>query len=442
MPDVTPFQLSLDTELEVFRPEIRYACQFLERAHGLRLSEDSGPVLHYGSNPPDRSVSVPAVFFPHGVKVSDAGLHPNREAISTLLAESSVPALFPPDNLCGRSLCDNLFGYDALGLIFFLLSRIEERDPPRVDQYGRFPYAESFFHQIGGAGNPWADHAARDIAAKLLKTETPANQSRYGVVLTHDVDRLRGYHKVHLPLRYALGDIAKRGAPLKAVDTLKKGYFGGEPWKSANRIMELSESQGLTSRFFFMGPSRHRMDSTYALDMAPLLKKVTARIAERGHLLGFHPGYDTAGDQSLWMQQKEALENITRVPMTEGRQHVLRYSIDVTPAIWAAAGMKTDYTMTFPEAPGFRTGTCRSFAAYDLNNRQALSVDFTATAITDFGLMGGKYQNLSVEEALIACKPIIEECQKFGGSLCVLFHAANQEARQNMFYESLIEQLP
>ncbi len=442
MPSVTPFQLSLSAELEAFRPEVDYACQFLERAHGLRLSRNSGPVLHYGPNPPAHSIAVPAVFFPHGLRVTDTGVHPDRVAISAMLAETSAPFLFPPDGMCGRSPSDGLFAYDALGLIFFLLSRIEERNPPYVDRYGRFPYAVSFFENTGGAGNPWADHAARDIAAKLLATEAPPNQSDYTVILTHDVDRLKGYHKAHFPLRHALGDLIKRGRPRNALHTLQKGYFSGEPWKSVHDIIALSETKALTNRFFFMGPSHHDMDSTYALEMVPLLKEIATHITDQRHLIGFHPGYDTATDQALWMHQKSALEKILDVQLTEGRQHVLRYEIETTPAIWADADMNKDYTMTFPEAPGFRTGTCRAYAAYDLKNRRTLSVDFIATAITDFGLMGEKYQNLSVEEALKVCNPIIEWSRNFSGNLCILFHTSNQDDQQNTFYRALLEQLP
>lgn len=439
MANLIPFQLSLDAGLESFRPEIEYVCKFLERAHDLQISHDAGPTLHYGSNPPAGAVTVPAVFFPHGVKVSDDGLCPERTEISAMFSQSSAPFLFPSIEVIGYSPLGNELTYDALGLIFFLISRVEERNPLRTDRHGRFPYSDSFFNRMGGIGKPWADHAARDIAAKLLGTETPPNQSEFSVVLTHDVDRLKGYHKAHLPLRYALGDLIKRAQPRKALETLQKGYFGGEPWKSVNRIMELSEKKNQISRFFFMAPSKHEMDSTYANEMKPLLRKVAAYVTERGHQVGFHPGYNTATDFTLWMEQKIALEAILDCPLTEGRQHVLQYEIDTTPTIWDRAEMVTDYTLAFPETPGFRTGTCRGFMAYDLKNRKPLSVKFVATAITDFGLMDQKYQNLSVSESLDACAPIIQSCREFGGELCILFHSSNQDDRQNSFYETIMK---
>lgn len=441
MTELVPFQLSLDAELEGFRPEIEYVCRFLERAHGLRFSQDAGNILHYGSNPPAGAVTVPAVFFPHGVKVSGGGLVPERTAISGMFSNTSAPFLFPSQAVIGKSYFGAEFTYDALGLIFFLISRIEERDPPRTDRHGRFPYSESFFNRMGGVGTPWADHAARDIAAKLMGTQTPANQSQFSVVLTHDVDRLKGYHKVHLPLRYALGDLIKRGQPQKAIETLKKGYLSEEPWKSINRIMELSEERNLISRFFFMPPSQNAMDSTYANAMRPLLKKVVDHILRRGHMLGFHPGYNTATDLELWLKQKNALESILDCQLTEGRQHVLQYEICTTPAIWDCAGMETDYTLAFPDAAGFRTGTCRAYAAYDLKNRKILSVEFVATAITDFGLMDQKYQNFTAKEAINTCRPIIQSCREFDGSICVLFHSSNLDEQQNVFYETLMKEL-
>lgn len=434
------FQLSVNSDQEFFRPEIEYVCQFLERAHGLHLSSSMGPVLHYGTNPPDGAVHVPAVFFPDGVKVSHEGLFPDRAAISKMFDQASPPFLFPPNKTIGQSPFNSELSYDALGLIFLLLSRIEERDPPSTDRYGRFPFAESYFNHMGGVHQPWADHAARDITAKLLSSDTPPNRTVYSVVLTHDVDRLKGYHKVHFPLRYALGDLVKRGSVKQAVKTLKMGYLSGEPWTSIRNIMELSEQKKLISRFFFMAPSQLVEDSTYARTMVPLLKKVVANIAERGHLIGFHPGYNTSSDSMLWMSQKNALEEILDRRLTEGRQHVLRYDIATTPKIWSDAGMDVDYSMAFPEVAGFRTGTCRAYAAYDLKNRAVLSVDLVATSITDFGLVGEKYQNLSVDEAIKACSPIVQACQNFGGKLCVLFHTSNQDGRQTSFYETLVEE--
>lgn len=441
MPDLTPFQLSLAGELEAFRPEIHYVCRFLERAHGLRLSENAGQLLHYGPNPPASALSVPAVFFPKGVKLSDKGVFPDRVEISAMLAITSEPFLFPPNLTFGDPVRENL-SYDALGLIFFLISRIEEREPLHKDQYGRFAYAGSFHDRMGGPQKPWADHAARDIARGLMQTGTPPNASGFKVILTHDVDRLKSYHRLHLPLRYALGDAIKRRKPLRAIATLKNGYLSGEPWRSFNEIMALSEAKGLPSRFFFMGPSEHPMDSTYARTMVPLLQSVASEVSRRGHFIGFHPGYVTQTDAALWNKQRDSLEELIGVKLTEGRQHVLRYEVETTPSIWADAGMTTDYTMTFPETPGFRTGTCRAYSAYDLKRRRCLSVDLIATSITDFGLMDEKYQNLSAAEALDACRLTVKSCQEFGGRLCILFHSSNPNAQMAKFYASLLETLP
>lgn len=442
MTDKAPYRLSIARDAEPFRKEIEYACRFIEQVYGLVQSAEAQTVLHYGDNPPPHAIVVPAVLFPHGVSADERGIHLERTAADKLFERTAAPYLFPPKGGIGHKQPGEPFEYDALGLLFVLLSRIEERQPQDVDAHGRFTYRSSFYARyMGGIDTPWADLAARDLAAALKGESKPDSKTRFAVTLTHDVDRLKGYHKVHLPLRYALGELARSANAAKALTHITNGYLSGEPWRSMNAIMDLSDRHGVQSRFFLMGPSTHPKDSTYALSMAGLLKKVAAHIRRRGHLLGFHPGYDTSTDRQLWLSQKEALEDIIEHPVQEGRQHVLRYDIAQTPSIWSAAGMQVDYSMAFADMPGFRTGTCRAYDAYDLVARRTLAVRFLATPITEFGLIGGKYQDLSVDQALQKCDPIIDACREFDGDLCVLYHSSNPDRQQGLFYKALIQEL-
>ena len=82
-----------------------------------------------------------------------------------------------------------------------------------------------------------------------------------------------------------------------------------------------------------------------------------------------------------------------------GRQHVLRFSADITPSIWDQFGMTHDATLAFPELSGYRPGTCRTFQAYCLKERKTLNLKMGASAINDFGLFGGKYNDFTVEQA-------------------------------------------
>lgn len=425
MPE-TLYRLSLAPSLEAFRPELEHACGFLDAAHHVRRAGEAPHVLHYGPAPQPGAVAVPAILFPRAVRTDADGVHPDHAALAESVAMAEG-GLRPPDT--GEAAPGGAFRYDALGLIFLLISRLEERDHPARDRYGRFPVSAALLSPERGRLYPWADRAARDLAAAIAGEPDPAPRTRYAVKLTHDVDMLKGYHRPLEPLRWALGDAVKRRRPGAGFARLRQAYFGGEPWRSSRRLMDEAERHGLKSHFYFMGPSREPMDSPYAETMAPALRRLAGEIRERGHVVGFHPGFATATDAGEWRRQRAGLEAAIGVPVSEGRQHVLRYDAAATPRIWAEAGMALDCTPAFPEAVGFRTGSCRPHAAYDLVARRTLPLMQLSTAAMEFGLFGGKYADLPLDRAVADTRWAADTCRKYGGTLVLLFHTGQQEPR-------------
>lgn len=438
MPELLPYGLTIASELTPFRSEIEYACDFLDRAHFVRRVERAERMLHYGPNAPPGSLTVPAALFPNGVRINADGIHPNEECLAALENDTQAERLLPPT---GNAISPDRLEYDALGLIFHQLSRLEERDSPRADRYGRYPIDEALANRAGSLLDPLADGAACDLARALTGEREPASRTSYEVLFTHDVDRLRGYHRWHEPLRYALGDTLKRLQPAAALRRLQDAHFGGHPWRSARRLMAMAEASGLQSRFYFMGPSNLSMDSPYALTMKSLLRRLVEEIVSRGHLIGFHPGYGTHNNSHAWLEQKNGLEAVVGRQVTEGRQHVLCYSAADTPDIWDDADMALDCTLAFPEAPAFRAGTCRRFQAYSLRRRKALNVEQLSTAITDFGLLSEKYQGFSVERALIEAAKPVAVCRRYGGSLALLYHCGDNAPKPAQLFQRLLGEL-
>jgi len=190
-----------------------------------------------------------------------------------------------------------------------------------------------------------------------------------------------------------------------------------------------------------MGPTSVNWDSPYALSDGPLLSKVIRSVTSRGHVVGFHPGYYTFDDMNEWKRQKEGLEEIVGNKVKMGRQHVFRFSVEDTPNIWDHFGMLHDATLAFPEASGYRPGTCRTFQAYSLKERKSLNLKMGASAINDFGLFGGKYNDFTVKQALGECIETINYCRQYGGELIILFHTGWPEISPLWdFYEQLLNE--
>jgi hypothetical protein len=428
----TAYRLSLAPVLEAFRPEIEHACGFLDACYLVRRTPDAASVLHYGPDAPPGAIAVPAALFPAGVRVDAGGIHPQRSALEEMTRPGG--GLRRSDPPRGP---DGLF-YDAIGLIFFMLSRVEEREHPKRDRYNRFPIEAALFAPEDGRLEPLADYAARDLAAAITGNPDPGRRTSYKVLFTHDVDILRGYHRWFEPLRNAAGDIVKRASPGAAWSRLRRAYLEGEPWNSMRRLMSLSEKQGINSHFYFLGPSDDPMDSPYVLRLPGLLRKVASEIRARGHVIGFHPGFHTFDDAGEWKRQRDGLEAVVGAPLREGRHHVLRYDAAVTPRIWSDAGMTLDCTPAYPEAVGFRTGTCRPHQAYDLRGRAALPLLQVSTPVMEFGMFGGKYRDLSVEQAVAESVWAADVCRDFGGIFTLLFHSGQNDPKLWAWAEAVV----
>lgn len=432
----TPYRLSIDPALEGFRPEIEHVCGFLDDCYLLRRTPEAERVLHYGEQPPQNAVAIPAVLFPTGVRADADGLHPQRDKLLEFVT-AKEDGLLPPDE---SQAVNRNFRYDAIGLIFFLLSRIEERDYPARDRYDRFPIAAALIGPKDARLYPFADRAARDIAAALTGDPHPTPRTRYEVMFTHDVDILKGYHRPFEPLRNALGDLVKRMQPKTAWQRLRHAYFSGEPWHSMRRLMDISERYGIKSRFYFMGPSDDPMDSPYVLRWPALVRSVADEMRARGHVLGFHPGFYTFDNAVEWIRQHDGIGAVIGSSVLEGRQHVLRYDAAITPRIWSDAGMTLDCTQAYPEVVGFRTGTCRPHHAYDLVGRHSLPLKQLSTAVMEFGIFGGKYRDLPIEQAIADSVWAADQCREFGGTFALLFHTGQDEPRLWRWVEAVLEQ--
>lgn len=431
------YSVSIEKGLEKYFAEIDYVLTVMERYYPLRRKrsgELAEVLLHYGSENKNADVIVPGLLFAKHTEVKNpGGIYIHKNAISCLInvREGLLPK--PSD---ARDFCGELT-YDAIGLAFLMLSRIEERDCAITDHYGRYPAQEAFSVRAGLNAIPIADRALDDIAKRLLQRSSPTHLSSYRVIPTHDVDTLKGYHRFYEPLRFAFGDVLKRRDAKRALERLKV-YGAGEPWHSFERLMNLSDRHHFKSCFNFMGPSNHPMDSTYARLFPKLLKKVASEICSRGHTVGYHPGFNTSENSEEWNKQKKGLEIIIGKSLGVGRQHVLKFNADATPKLWSDACMSVDYTLAFPEISGFRTGSTRCFKAYDLYNRKALKVDLCATTVMEFGLFGGKYRDLGLEQAMEECRPIINECRRYGGRFVILQHTGVASKKIISFYEKLL----
>jgi len=395
------------------------------------VSNSQSVILHYGPGNISNAINVPSHLINRILMVKDKGVYPNNKYFDRLLSDELKKIEY-----FGKS--KSKIDYDAIAIIFALVSRVQERGTKDLDKYNRFQAQNDLVSKNNLLSMVPADYAMDHIAQLIFNGNNVKKKTHYNIIPTHDVDRLKSYHRPLLTLRYFIGDLVKRKKPISAFYRLLD-YFPGEPQGSFNFLMSLSESYGLRSRFFFMGPTSHIHDSPYFNLYPKVLKKLLNNIKSRGHIIGFHPGYSTYNNEYQWNIQKKGLEKLVGDSITEGRQHMLQYNIETTPHIWDKNRMIVEYTLGYPDKIGFRNGTCRPVKNYDLKTRRTINLQSISTPIMDFGLFGGKYNNYSFDQAMDKCLPIIKVCRKFNGYLVILMHSGRQPGYIKKFYSELLK---
>ncbi len=429
MTELKPYRLSILGDAVRWRPEIEHVFGFLDDCYCFERGDKGSHIeVGNGSEPVDAD-SLSAHGFDALFEASNDGVR-LKSSIEEKIGRGAVPSALDPE----------AEGFDILASLFFWISRVEERNVRVRDRYDRFPSSAAFQRDCLAKGMAPADQALEKLALTIAGQHPVERRSRFKAILTHDVDRLKAWHHPVNPVRQIAGEVLKRHNPRKAWHIAEE-VICFDPFASFRQIMDWSEQRDLTSRFYFMGPSSLSQDSPYVMRYPELTRRVADEVRTRGHIVGFHPGFASFNDANEWGRQKTGLEQVLDHNVTEGRQHVLRYSAEITPVVQSENGFCHDYSLAYPEFPGFRSGTCRSHLAYDLVGRKTLPLRQTSTAIMDFGFFGGKYLDVSVDEAIEMIGPVVDTVRQYDGELVVLYHTGLGNDPETDLYYRIIDEL-
>jgi hypothetical protein len=149
------------------------------------------------------------------------------------------------------------------------------------------------------------------------------------------------------------------------------------------------------------------------------MKKLISKIkASSG--IGIHPSFTTTDFPEKILVEKERLEHIADKTITKSRQHFLKFKLPDTYNSLLAAGITEDYSMGFPEAPGFRAGTCQPFYFYDLKNEKATHLKIFPVSCMDATFI--HYSKISAEKSLFAILNLMKEIKKADGVFIPIWH--------------------
>jgi len=186
--------------------------------------------------------------------------------------------------------------------------------------------------------------------------------------------------------------------------------------------MDSSEKRSIKSHFFFMSRGSSKFDNNYSMNQ-PFVKKIRKKIISRGHLIGFHPSYNSYNDQRQWEEEYSNLSTEISQKVKIGRQHYLKFEVPKTWQIWEDNNMKWDSTLTYPEKEGFRCGTCYEYSVFNILSRKKLKLKEIPLEVMEGTMVD--YQNLTPKIMEKRIVKLIDKVKKYNGKFVLLWHNSN-----------------
>jgi len=321
----------------------------------------------------------------------------------------------------------SILPFDIFALSFYLLTRYEEYLPHRKDDYGRFPAAESIACKSGFLQKPLVDILVLKFARKLQSVfpELTCELPEPTYIATYDIDHAYAYKYkgfvrtaggfVKQLLRFDFKEIKLRIAVLKGDQP--------DPFDTYQYIETIRQKYNLNSYYFILFSGI----SPYDRGLNPKNKqfqKIIRQLQTTGKI-GCHPSFTASLSQSKMTHEINSLAELTGEKIRISRSHYLRLSFPVTYQQYISNGIEMDFTLGYPELPGFRASTCKAFDFFDLSVNKQTSLKLLPLIYMDATFIN--YMKLSPDQAFVWIKYMINMVKFVKGTFVSLWHNENFE---------------
>jgi hypothetical protein len=268
-----------------------------------------------------------------------------------------------------------------------------------------------------------------DLLANLIKKtfEWAEDARKYGIIITHDVDRVRV--EPLLLIKKVLIDRKILAPPLSEdKDFLFQGVKG---------LIGFDSQQGIKPIWFFLSGrySFKRYGNRYSSSSMKVRKLISA-IERFDHAIGLHTSFYGAFNIRRTLKEKEQLERILGKSITINRNHYLRFDIRKSIAVYENCGLKVDSSIGYADANGFRCGLCRPFYPWNYEKERISRVLEIPLLFMD----SVHVDNLA--ESWNDIKRVLYWVKKVRGCGSVLFHPCVMATKEEnfVFYKSFIDE--
>lgn len=330
---------------------------------------------------------------------------------------------------------DHVIHYDILGLVYWMLARVEEIGRDDLDAHDRFPATSSHAYKHGYLERPIVDEWLH-VLGQVIQRQWPNLELKKHfskIHLSHDVDHPSRYGFASFTNlgRRIIGDIFRGNiksaltSPLVRLGT-KSRLHSLDAFNTFDWIMNESERHGLKSVFNFICGHTSSMDGEYQIKH-PAIRKLLRAIHERGHEIGLHPSYNTYLQPEAFQHEFVTLKKVCEeegVCQTDWgvRMHYLRWKQPETLNICANLGITYESSLGYADYAGFRCGTCFEFPAFDPIKLEPLSIRIRPLIVMEGSVLSKKYMGRNEEEAFELIMNLKRKCHVVGGAFSLLWH--------------------
>jgi hypothetical protein len=363
------------------------------------------PVLNYSSEKLQGSFCI----LPHPI-LFESGVSQQDVNISQW---NGLPVMFQNFD------CD--FPFDLFAASFFLISRYEEYLEFKPDEFGRFPACLSVAYKNGFLDRPVIDLWARELAKAFLKRfpTLAFRRNEYKALLTLDTDQPFAYQgqNIFRSLGGLLHDKNDNPVPLgERYRIISK--TAQDPFDVFDYITDSINRNGTDTKFFFPVGDRSKFDinpSWKNEEYRKLIHKIAARFQ-----IGLHPSFNAGEDDSLVFSEAARLRTILKKEVSISRFHYLRLSMPRSYNGVIKAGISDDFSMGYPDEPGFRAGIARPYWFFNVLDDIQTNLQITPFQIMDATLIDyKKFGHVASKELILK---LISETRKAGGLFVSIWH--------------------
>jgi hypothetical protein len=314
---------------------------------------------------------------------------------------------------------DSDLPFDVFAASFYLVSRYEEYLEFKPDTHGRFQCTSSCAFKNGFLDKPVVDLWSKELAKSLLKKfpNLVFKRNEYKALLTIDTDEPFAHHGINL--FKSIGDLFyDKKSPKKPGEKTRTPKTEKDPYDVFDYIIENIDKNGIDSKFFFPVGDSSKFDKNPSWKNDEY-RSLIHNISEK-YNVGLHPSYSAGGDGVMVSTEAKRLKSIIKKEISSGRFHYLRLLMPGSYANSLKAGISEDYSMGYPDEPGFRAGIARPYCFYNVIEDKKTIFRIIPFQVMDATLF--EYKKLEPALAKELILKMIKETRKAGGLFVSIWH--------------------